>query len=123
MGPQAVHSPRTYSSPLPRWSRRGRSANISAANRSITSRTRSISPSSIPTTATQLKTTVSTTTDRPNQVLLGLCASVALTVALAAGYLDHRAGAHPASAVLRAGTAFAGTFGLEILILTVLGVA
>ncbi len=52
---------------------------------------------------------------------VALCVAVAVSVALAAGFLARLAGAHPAAAVLRGGTAFAGTLGLEVLVLTALG--
>lgn len=54
-------------------------------------------------------------------LMVALCATASVCVALVAGYLERRAGAHPAAAVLRGGTAFAGALGLGVLVLTALG--
>lgn len=54
-------------------------------------------------------------------LLVAMCAALSLCIALMAGFLARLAGAHPATAVLRGGAAFAGALGLTILILTALG--
>ncbi|WP_239341856.1 hypothetical protein [Frankia sp. CiP3] len=54
-------------------------------------------------------------------LVVALCVTASTCVALLAGYLERRTGAHPATAVLRAGTAFAGALALEILVLSTLG--
>ncbi|MCM3887328.1 hypothetical protein [Frankia sp. R82] len=54
-------------------------------------------------------------------LLLALAGAVAACAALITAYLDRRAGAHWAAAVLRAGTSFAGTLALEVLVLNALG--
>ena len=49
-----------------------------------------------------------------------LCGALSTSIALIAGFLARLAGAHPATAVLRGGAAFASALGLAILILTAL---
>jgi hypothetical protein len=53
---------------------------------------------------------------------VALCAALALSVALVAGFLARLAGEHPAAAALRGGAAFAGAFGVLVLALTATGV-
>lgn len=55
-------------------------------------------------------------------LVVALCVAVSVSVALVAGFLHRLAGAHPAAAVLRGGTAFAGSLGLEVLVLTAMEV-
>ncbi|MBL7496984.1 hypothetical protein I6A84_37550 [Frankia sp. CNm7] len=54
-------------------------------------------------------------------LVVALCVTASVCVALVAGYLERRAGAHPAAAVQRGGTAFAGALALQLLVLTTLG--
>jgi hypothetical protein len=47
-------------------------------------------------------------------LVIALLVSASLNVAFPAGLLSHRAGAHPANAVIRAGAAFAGALALLV---------
>jgi hypothetical protein len=53
---------------------------------------------------------------------VALCASIAVSVALVAGFLARLAGVHPAAAVLRGGAAFVSAFGVLVLALNALRV-